>query len=188
MRSLALLIGFVLMFSFPAGKLPITVFPLGGFALLLFAVLRMEKMEPVFKKAKIFLLITLPISAALLGLQIYDTVADVAVWYGAVYFAVQLLTELVEIAAMFFIYVGVKIIGTQTEITTLEKQPARNMTLMFVYFALQIIMSALYYFAPSLFSGFEFVLIYPFLVGYIWRAMNIWMAFTLLTKISVSKS
>ena len=46
MRSFWLLIGFLLMFSFPVGE--ITVLPLGGFALILFATLRMKQMEIAF--------------------------------------------------------------------------------------------------------------------------------------------
>ena len=105
MRSLSLLIGFILMFSFPAGD--ITVMPLLGFAFILFSVLRMEKMEPVFKKARIILLAALPVSAALLGLQIYKSaVPQEGAWFEGVYFAVRLITELCELSAMFFIYAG----------------------------------------------------------------------------------
>lgn len=185
MHSIALLIGFILMFSFPAGK--ITVLPCLGFALILFFVLRMEKMEPIFKKAKIVLIVALPISVALLGLQIYDTVASKAVWFDAVYFAVRMACEVCELVSMVFIYIGVKIIGTNADVPSLEKQASRNLTVMAVYFISEIVMSALRFFAPSLFTGFEFVLIYPFIFGYLWHALNIWMAYTLLIKVSVTK-
>ena len=185
MHSIALLIGFLFMFSFPAGK--ITVLPCLGFALILFFVLRMEKMEPIFKKAKIALLIALPISFALLGLQIYDTVATKGVWFDGIYFTVRLLMELCELTSMAFIYIGVKIIGVNADVPSLEKQASRNMTIMFIYFVCEIVMNALSFFAPSLFIGFEFVLIYPFVFGYLWHALNIWMAYTLLIKVSVTK-
>ena len=96
--------------------------------------------------------------------------------------------ELCELSAMFFIYAGVKTIGVNAEIPSLEKQATRNTSLMLIYFATEIIMNLLSSFAPQLFVGFEFVLIYPFVFGYLWHALNVWMAFTLLTKISVSKS
>ncbi len=186
MRAFSMLIGFLLMFSFPAGK--ITVFPLGGFALILFSVLRMEKMEPIFKKSKIILLIALPFSAALLGLQIYASFANVGAWYEYVYFAVRLIMEICELLAMAFIYAGMKIIGKNAETPSLEKHASRNMTVMFVYFVLEIAINLLSFVAPQVFVGFEFIKIWPFIFGYIWHSLNVLMAFTLLTKISVSKS
>lgn len=187
MRSLSLLIGFILMFSFPVGETAITAFPLGGFSLILFSVMRMEKMEAVFSKAKKVLFIALPVSAALLGLQIYDTVAaENGVWFDSVYFAVHLAMEICELISMFFIYAGVKTIGANAEISSLEKQAARNTTLMVIYFAVEIIINCLALFTPEVFVGFEFILMYPFVFGYIWHALNIWMAYTLLTKITVS--
>ena len=186
MRAIPLLIGFILMMSFPLPKTSITLLPVLGFALILFSVLRMEKMEPIFKKAKFLLFIAIPISGALFGLQIFEGFWKNAAWYGAVYFTVHLSTEIAEIAVMVFIYIGVKTIGVKAEIPSLEKQSVRNMTLMAVYTVVYIAINLLNAFAPSLFKGFEFVVIWPFILGYIWRAMNIWMAFTLLTKISVS--
>ena len=176
------------MFQFPIPKTSITVLPILGFALILFSVLRMEKMEPIFKKAKIILLIALPISAALLGLQIYGTAGGQGAWYSYTYNAVRILTELAEISATVFIYIGIKIIGVNTELPTLEKQSARNMTLMLVYLVVYLAINLINLFAPSLFTGFEFVKVWPFVIGYVWRALNIWMAFTLLAKISASQN
>jgi hypothetical protein len=186
MRALSLLIGFICLISFPLPSTKITLLPVLGFALILFSVLRMEKMEPVFKKAKILLFLALPISAALLGLQIYATVTKPAAWYDTVYIATRLLTEIFEIAVMFFIYIGIKTIGTKAEIPALEKHSSRNMTLMVVYIIVYAAINLLNKFAPSLFTGFEFVMIWPFIIGYLWRAFNVWMAFSLLTKVSVS--
>lgn len=188
MRSFWLLLGFLLMFSFPVGE--ITLLPVGGFALILFSVLRMEKMEPTFKKVRYVLFAAIPVSAILLALQIYKSVKGegAGAWYEGVYFAVRLLCELSEFATMFFMYIGIKVIGRNADIPSLEKQSGRNMTLMTVYLVSELAISLLYYFSPELFKGFEIVLVYPFALGYIWRAMNIWMAFTLLTKVCVSKS
>jgi hypothetical protein len=187
MRSFSLLIGFILMFSFPVGQTAITVFPLGGFALILFAIMRMEKMESVFTKAKKVLFFAIPVAAVLLGLQIYDTATiQSGAWFNGVYFAVRLTAELCELATMFFIYAGVKVIGSNAEIPSLEKQATRNTTLMLIYFAIEIILNCLKLFTPSVFVGFEFILMYPFVFGYVWHALNIWMAYTLLTKITVS--
>ena len=102
MRAIPLLIGFILMMSFPLPKTSITLLPVLGFALILFSVLRMEKMEPIFKKAKFLLFIAIPISCALFGLQIFEGFWKNAAWYGAVYFTVHLSTEIAEIAVMVF--------------------------------------------------------------------------------------
>ena len=187
MRSFWLIIGFLLMFSFPAGD--ITILPALGFSLILFAVLRMEKLEPSFKKTKYTLFAAIPIALLLLALQIYKTlkVENVTPLYDAVYFTVRLACEIAECVSMFFFYVGIKLIGTNAEVPQLEKQSGRNMTLMFVYAVSFILISVVRYVHPSSFEGFEVVIVYPFVLGYIWRAMNVWTAYTLLTKISVTK-
>lgn len=186
MRSIWLLIGFILMFSFPVNH--ITVLPLGGFLLILFATLRMEKLETAFKRVRIALFVAIPIAAILLGLQIYKTATGdgAAKWYEAVYTVTRLLCEIAECAVMFFLYIGVKIIGSGADVPQLEKQSSRNMTLMFVYIVSFIFITAMRYFVPDSFVGFEVVIVYPFVLGYIWRALNVWTAYTLLTKIQVS--
>ncbi len=187
MRAIYLLIGFLLMFRFPIPNTNVTALPVLGFSLILFSVLRMEKLEPIFKKAKIVLFFALPVSGALLALQIYSSAGGNAVWFSAVYNTVSILTEALEMLSMFFIYIGIKLIGTNAEIPSLEKHSSRNMTLMFVYFVVYLAMNLLYIFVPSVFNGFEFVMIWPFVLGYLWRAMNILMSYALLTKISVSR-
>ncbi len=188
MRAIYLLIGFLLMFRFPIPSTKISALPFLGFALMLFFVLRAEKMESVFKKARAVLLAALPISAALLAIECLLTAGMNGVWLDILYNLMRILTELAEMGAMVFIYIGIKIIGTESETPALEKQSARNMTLMVVYLFVYLVMNLLNIFAPSVFEGFEFVLIWPFILGYVWRAMNIWMAFTVYSKISASKS
>ncbi len=188
MRAFYLLIGFLMMFRFPIPKTDITALPFLGFALILFSVLRMEKMEPMFKKAKTVLLFALPVSGALLALQIYSSAGGDGAWLTTAITALAILTELAEAASMVFFYIGIKLIGANSETPSLEKQSSRNMTLMFVYLTVYLAMNLLNIFAPSVFDGFEFVLIWPFVLGYVWRAMNIWSAYTLLTKISASRS
>ena len=187
MRSIWLIIGFLLMFSFPVGE--ITLLPVLGFSLILLSTLRMEKMEPSFKRAKLTLFVAIPIAALLLALQIYKTVKGngAAQWYEAVYLTVRLLCEAAECVTMFFIYLGVRTIGINAEVPQLEKQCSRNMTLMFVYVVSFVFITLIRYLVPSSFEGYQVVLVYPFVLGYIWRAMNIWTAYTLFTKISVSK-
>jgi len=187
MRSIWLVIGFLLMFSFPVGE--ITLLPVLGFALILFAVLRMEKMEPAFKKAKYTLFAAIPIAAVLLALQIYKTAQgeNAGEWYDVAYLITRIACEAVECLTMFFIYLGVRLIGMNADVPQLEKQSSRNMTVMLVYAVSFVFITLVRHFMPSSFEGFEIVLVYPFALGYIWRALNVWTAYTLLTKISVSK-
>ena len=187
MRSLALLFGFLCMFSFPLQGTKVTLLPLLGFVLILFSVLRMEKMEQIFKKAKLILFIAIPISAVLLGMQIAISVGVGGKAIDTVYIIIRLLTELCEAAVMVFIYIGVKKIGVNAELPSLEKHSSRNMTLMIVYIIIYLAINILHSAMPSLFTGFEFVIVWPFILGYLWRAFNIWMAYTLLTGITVSK-
>ena len=68
MRLGWLFLGLLFMFYIPVGS--ITVLPLVGFILILFAVMRLEKFEEVFGKSKYVLYGALPVSAIMLGLQI----------------------------------------------------------------------------------------------------------------------
>ena len=187
MRSFWLLIGFLLMFSFPVGE--ITVLPFGGFALILFATLRMKQMENAFVRVERALYVALPIAATLLALQIYKTAAgeNAAVWYSAVYTTVHILCEVAEASVMALLYIGIKIIGMNADVPQLEKQCGRNMTLMAAYIISEIFITVMRLTVPESFVGFEVVLVYPFVLGYIWRAMNVWTAYTMLSKLTVTK-
>jgi hypothetical protein len=133
MRSGWLLIGFLLNFSFPVGD--ITVLPVLGFSFMLFAVMRMEKLESAFRRVRYSLYVAIPIAAVMLALQIVSAVKgdSVGTWYTPVYLAVRVACELAEYTAMIFFYVGIKIMGTNAEVPQLEKQSSRNMTMMAVY-------------------------------------------------------
>ncbi len=176
------------MFRFPLPNTKVTLLPILGFALMLFSVLRMEKMVNTFKKAKFVLYFAIPVSATLLVLQICLTISDGNAVLNTISDILSILTELAEMCACVFIYLGVKVIGVNAEIPSLEKQSARNMTLMSVYAVTYLFINLLYIFVPSVFNGFEFVRIWPFIIGYIWRAFNLWLAFTLASKITVSRS
>jgi hypothetical protein len=60
------------------------------------------------------------------------------------------------------------------------------MTMMAVYAISFTVITLMRYFAPGSFVGFEVVMVYPFALGYIWRALNVYTAYTLMTKIQVS--
>lgn len=188
MRAVYLLFGFLCMFRFPVPNTEITFLPVLGFALMLFSVLRMEKMVGTFKKAKIVLLVAVPLSAMLLALQICQTLSSDNAVVNVLCNVLDMLTELAEILACIFIYLGVKIVGATVELPALEKQSVRNMTLMSVYVVTYLSINLLYVFVPSVFDGFEFVRIWPFIIGYIWRAFNLWLAFTLASKITASRA
>ena len=175
------------MFSFPVGE--ITILPVLGFLLMLFAILRMEKLEAAFKKVKYVLFAAIPIAALLLALQIYKTATGDAAarWYGVIYLAIRLLCEVAECCAMFFFYIGIKTVGANADVPQLEKQSSRNMTLMFVYIVSSVFITVMRLAVPDSFVGFEVVIVYPFVLGYIWRALNVYTAFTLMNKISVSR-
>ena len=188
MRAIWLLIGFLLMFSFPLGEF--TVFPLGGFLLIFFAVLRLEKFEPIFRRSRYALYAAIPVSALVFVLQIYKTAfgESAAVWYEWTYVLSRILCELSEIAVMVFIYLGINIIGQKADVPALEKHSRRNLTVMLVYIVSEIAVTLLKNLLPQLFVGFEIILVYPFVLGYIWRALNVWTAFTLLTKVTVENN
>ncbi len=179
MRFEWLFIGYLLMFSIPVGN--ITLLPALGYLLIMFAMLRLAKYEAAFEKAKKVLYAAIPIGFVLLAFQIYASVSPEAESlkpYVYSYNAVRFLNECAEMAVMFFTYLGVKSMGINAELPSLEKHASRNMSVMFVYFAFEMIMSALSIFTPSIFEGYEIVLAYPFIIGIIWRALNLWMIIT----------
>lgn len=179
MRFEWLFIGYLLMFSIPVGN--ITLLPALGYSVMLFAMLRLSRYEAAFEKAKKVLFAAVPLGVILLAFQIYATVSpdsESAAVYVYSYNAVRFLNECAEMAVMFFTYLGVKSMGVNADLPSLEKHAGRNMSVMFVYFAFEMIMSALSLFAPSIFKGYEMVLAYPFILGIIWRALNLWMIIT----------
>ena len=184
MRAGFLLLGFLLMFSFPVGN--ITVFPLGGFLLILFTVLRLEKYEKIFSPSEYALGVAIALSSGLLIFQILRQTEIVSAegTAGNLYTALRLLVELAEIAVMLMIYPGIKLIAVNAEVKSLEKLTYAAMTVMFAYIVFQVFVTCIRIFMPELLAGYEVVIVYPFALGYIWRAFNIWIAFTLLTKVS----
>ena len=179
MRFEWLFIGYLLMFSIPVGN--ITVLPAAGYLIMLFAMLRLSKYEAAFEKAKRVLFAAIPLGFVLLAFQIYASVnpeAETVKAYIYSYNSVRLLNECAEMGVMFFTYLGVKAMGANAEIPALEKHASRNMAVMFVYFAFEIVMSALSLFVPQIFKGFEIILAYPFALGVIWRVLNLWMIIT----------
>ena len=186
MRFEWLFIGYVFMFQITVGN--ITLLPLLAYLIMLFAMVRLAKFENAFKKAMYALFVAVPIGGALLGLQIWKTVLPEIASVQAftyVYNTVRILSECAEMVIMFFVYVGVKIIGANTEIKSLEKHSSRNMAVMFVYFAFEMLMSVISIFAPSLIEGYEMIMLYPFIVGFIWRVLNLWMIITCYLGVSV---
>lgn len=174
------------MFQITVGN--ITLLPLLAYLIMLFAMVRLAKFENAFKKAMYALLVAVPIGGALLALQICKTVLPEfasAAAFNYAYNTVRILSECAEMVIMFFVYVGVKIIGANTDIKSLEKHSSRNMAVMFVYFAFEMLMSAISIFAPSLIEGYEIIMLYPFIVGFIWRVLNLWMIITCYLGVSV---
>ncbi len=179
MRFEWLFLGYLLLFQLTFGE--ITILPVAGYTLMLFAMLRLSKFEPAFAKAKRVLYAAVPIGAALLALQIYSVSLDGAPapgWYGYVYNTVRILSECAEVATMFFVYLGVRAIGKTAEIPALVRHSSRNMAVMFVYFVFEMLMSALSILVPQIFEGYELILLYPFIIGLIWRILNLWMIIT----------
>ena len=68
--------------------------------------------------------------------------------------------------------------GDKAEFPALVKHSSRNMAVMFVYLATEIVISILYTAIPSSFDNFRIILLYPFIIGFIWRVLNLWMLFT----------
>ena len=174
------------MFQITVGN--ITLLPFLAYLIMLFAMMRLSKFEDAFKKAKYTLFFAVPIGAALLGLQICKGVlpefASTPV-FTYLYNTVRILSECAEMVTMFFVYVGVKIIGTNTEIKSLEKHAGRNMAVMFVYFAFEMTMSLISIFVPQLIEGYEMIMLYPFIIGFIWRVLNLWMIITCYLGVSI---
>jgi hypothetical protein len=178
MRFRWFFLGYLLMFSIPVWE--IKILPALGYALMLYAALRLSRYEPAFDKAKKVLYAALPIGVVLLGLEIYLT----AMGEGAlsavktVHTCVSWVDELAEALIMFFIYVGVRRMGDKADFPALVKHSSRNMSVMFVYLVTEIAVSVLYTVLPSAFDNFRIILLYPFIIGFIWRVLNLWMLFT----------
>ena len=174
------------MFQLPLGE--ITLLPFLAYLIMLFAMVRLAKFENAFKKAKYVLFAAVPIGGALLGMQIFKTVmpslANGAL-FNATYNTVRILSECAEMVTMFFVYVGVKVIGTNTGIGSLEKHASRNMTVMLVYFVFEMTMTVVSLVSPDLFTGYEIIKVYPFVIGFIWRVLNLWMIITCYLGVSV---
>ncbi len=181
MRFEFLFLGYLLMFQLAVDE--ITILPAVGYALMLFAMLRLQRFEPAFEKAKKVLYFAIPLGCALLGLQIYKTFAGETafVGYDFVYAGVRLASEITEMLTMLFVYVAVKNIGVNAEIRSLEKHSSRNMAVMGVYFVLETVMTILSLTLSDTTKEteiFRISMIYPFAVGLIWRILNLWMIIT----------
>ena len=111
MRLGWLLLGLLFMFYIPVGS--ITLLPIMGFLLILYAVSRLEKFEAVFGRSKYVLYAAIPVSAVMLALQIWQGTAGEAfpAYANVTYTVFRLLCEACEMGTMFFIYLGVKILG-----------------------------------------------------------------------------
>ena len=184
MRFRWFFLGYLLMFPIPVKE--ITILPALGYALMLYAALRLSRYEPAFGKAKKVLYAALPVGIVLLGLEIYLTFAGNGAFPAvkAIHTAFKWTDEFAEAAVMFFVYVGVRRMGDNTEITALVKHSSRNMSVMLVYLLTEIIISVLYTAAPSLFTNFGIILLYPYALGFIWRVLNLWMLFTCFLEIA----
>jgi len=178
MRFRWLFLGYLLMFSIPIGE--VRILPVLGYALMLFAMLRLSNYESAFAKAKYILFAAVPLGAILFGFELYLTFAAKSAFGGAsaVHTVLQWADELIEMAVMFFVYIGVRIMGDRTEIKALTKHSSRNMAVMFVYLLTETVLSLLHTFAPHLFVNFGMIMLYPFVLGFIWRVLNLWMIFT----------
>lgn len=186
MRFEWLFIGYVFMFQITVGN--ITLLPFLAYLIMLFAMLRLSKFERAFQRAKYALLVAVPIGGALLALQIYKTAVPKEALFSSfeyLYDAVRILSECAEMVIMFFIYVGVKVMGTKTGISALEKHASRNMAVMAVYFIFEMTMSVISIFFSDILEGYETVMLYPFIVGFIWRVLNLWMIITCYLGVAV---
>ncbi len=168
----------------------ITILPALGYALMLFAMLRLQRFENAFARAKKVLFVALPIGIALLALQIYKTFAgdNTFAGYDIAYICVRLASELAEMATMLFVYFSVKSIGVNTELRQLEKHSSRNMAVMGVYFVLETVMTVLSFTLSDTAKATEVYrisMLYPFAVGLIWRSLNLWMIITCYLKIVI---
>ncbi len=182
MRFEILFLGYLLMFQLPVNE--ITILPALGYSMMLFAMLRLQHFEAAFANAKKVLYFAIPLGCALLGLQIYKTYIGDGTpfsWYDAVYDSVRLASEISEMLTMFFVYVGVKRIGVNAEFRSLEKHASRNMAVMGVYFVITTLMTVLSFTLSAQAKEtdiFKISMLYPFIVGFIWRVLNLWMIIT----------
>jgi hypothetical protein len=178
MRFRWFFLGYLLMFSIPVGE--VKILPALGYALMLYAAVRLARYESAFDKVRKILYAALPVGVVLLGLELYLTLVGegVAPFIRTVHTAVSWVDEFAEAAIMFFVYIGVRIMGDKADIPALVKHSSRNMAVMFVYLLSEVVLSILYTVAPSLFENFGMIMIYPFILGYIWRVLNLWMLFT----------
>ena len=187
MRFRWFFLGYLLMFSIPIGD--ISILPALGYALMLYAALRLSKYERAFAHSKTALYVALPIGIALLAVQIYTTVAGDSA-PGAISTLSTVIgwaDELAEMAVMLFFYIGVRRMGDNAEIPALVKHSSRNMAVMLVYLLTEVTISILYTALPSAFEGFGMILLYPFIIGFIWRILNLWMIFTCFIGIADSR-
>ncbi|MBR2459886.1 MAG: hypothetical protein IKB34_01465 [Clostridia bacterium] len=187
MRFKWFFLGYLLMFSIPIGE--ISILPVAGYGLMLYAMLRLSKYEKAFDAAKKVLYIALPIGAALLAVQIYITLAGESALpaAGILSSVIGWADELAEMAMMFFVYIGVRRMGDATEIKALVKHSSRNMAVMLVYLLTEVTLSLLYTALPSAFENFGIIMLYPFIIGFVWRVLNLWMIFTYFLGIADSR-
>ena len=180
MRFRWFFLGYLLMFSIPVGE--VKILPVLGYALMLYAALRLSMYESAFLKAKKVLYAALPIAAIMLVLEMILTFkgeAELPV-ISAVHEWVSFADELTEAAVMFFVYIGVKIMGDKTDIPALVKHSSRNMSVMFVYLFSTIVIFGIRKIAPGVLAdeNWRLILFLPFILGFIWRVLNLWMLFT----------
>ena len=180
MRFRWFFLGYLLMFSIPVGE--VKILPALGYALMLYATLRLSRYEAAFDKAKKVLYVALPVGVVMLVLEILltfmgkENLTAVSIIHEWISFA----DELTEAGVMLFTYVGVKIMGDKTDIPALEKHASRNMSVMFVYLFSTIAVFLIRKIAPSFFENenWRLILFLPFILGFIWRVLNLWMLFT----------
>ena len=180
MRFRWFFLGYLLMFSIPVGE--VKILPVLGYALMLYAALRLSKYETAFDKAKKVLYAALPIGAVMLALELILTFKgeNASPVLSAVHEWVSFADELTEAAVMFFVYIGVKIMGDKTDIPALVKHSSRNMSVMFVYLFSTVVIFFIRKLAPNVLAdeNWRLILLLPFILGFIWRVLNLWMLFT----------
>ena len=178
MRFEWLFIGYLLMFQIPYGNY--TILPFLGFLIMLYATLRLQKFEIVFKKSTISLSIGVVLGLMLFGIQFYASNHTEPYFngYNILYNLVRFSCEICEMVSMFFIYIGVKTMGNEACIPALEKHSSRNMAVMFIFLLTEVVMTILLLINPQIFKGYEIIQFYPFVIGVVWRIMNLWMIIT----------
>lgn len=180
MRFRWFFLGYLLMFSIPVGD--IKILPALGYALMLYAALRLSKYEEAFERAEKVLYAALPIGVVMLVLEIFLTVngTDAMPALSVIHDWVSFADELIEAAVMFFVYIGVKIMGDKTDIPALVKHSSRNMSVMFVYLFSTIALFVIRKIDPTILANdnLKLLLLLPFILGFLWRVLNLWMLFT----------